>query len=90
MDFRPEVLTVSDEIANNMNFSEPVEVTAFRYGKNNDDVSPVVLLKDGHHRVAAAIQTKRPYLPVEVTARNCKGEKINALIQLSKQIERIA
>lgn len=87
MDFRPEVMTVSDDIAKNMDYSEPVEVTAFRYGKGNDDSLPVVTLRDGHHRVAAAIQTGRSYLPVEVRAINAKGEKLNALIEMSRQIE---
>ncbi|CAE6795378.1 hypothetical protein R70006_05048 [Paraburkholderia domus] len=87
MDFRPEVMVVSDEVANSMDFSEPVEVTAFRFGKDNDDTLPVVTLRDGHHRTAAAIQTKRAYLPVDVKAINAKGEKLNALIALSRAIE---
>lgn len=85
MDFRPEVLTVSDQVAANMDYSEPVQVTAFRYNKANDDLAPNVLLIDGHHRMAAALQTGRPYLPVEATSRNAKGEKLNALIALSQQ-----
>jgi len=82
-----EVLTVSDQVARNMNFSEPVEVTVFRFGSVNDDTLPVVSLDDGHHRVAAAIQTGRAWLPVSARARNARGEKINALIALSKQIQ---
>lgn len=88
MDFRPEVMTVSDEVAKNMDYSEPVEVTAFRYGKQNDDTLLVVTLRDGHHRTAAAIQTGRPYLPVEARAINAKGEKLLALIEMSRAIER--
>jgi hypothetical protein len=87
MDFRPEVMAVSDEIASNMDYSEPVEVTAFRYGKANDDTLPVVTLRDGHHRTAAAIQTGREHLPVVVRAINAKGEKLTALIAMSQAIE---
>lgn len=87
MDFRPEVLRVSAEVAKNMDFSQPIEVTAFRDSQDHDDLKPVVLLQDGHHRTAAAIQTNREYLPVEVTAINAKGEKLNSLIALSNEIE---
>jgi hypothetical protein len=83
-----EVLTVSDEVAKNMDFSEPIEVTVFRFGHNNDEYSPSVSLDDGHHRVAAAIQTNQSWLPAIARARNARGEKINALIELSKQIEK--
>jgi hypothetical protein len=86
MDFRPEVMAVSDEIARTMDYSEPIDVTAFRYGKANDDTVPVVTLRDGHHRMAAALQTGRPWLPVTVTAINAKGEKLNKLIAMSKEI----
>lgn len=86
-DFRPEVMVVSDEVARNMDFSEPIDVTAFRFGKDNDDTLPVVALIDGHHRTAAAIQIGRPYLPVSLTAINAKGEKLNALIAMSQAIE---
>jgi hypothetical protein len=87
MDFRPEVLTVSDKVAANMDFSEPVEVTAFRFGPNNDEDEPAVTVTDGHHRTAAAIQTGRPYLPVSVRSVNARGRKLNALIALSRKIE---
>lgn len=87
MDFRPEVMVVSEEVAANMDYSQPIEVTAFRYGKANDDTVPVVTLQDGHHRTAAAIQTGREYLPVEVRAINAKGEKLAALIAMSQAIE---
>lgn len=87
MDFRPEVMVVSDEVARNMDFSEPVDATAFHYGKNNDPLEPSVLLRDGHHRTAAALQTGRPWLPISVRAINALGEKLNALIDLSSAIE---
>ncbi|MCA8228231.1 hypothetical protein [Burkholderia vietnamiensis] len=87
MDFRPEVMVVSEEVAANMDYSQPVEVTAFRFGKANDDTLPVVTLRDGHHRTAAAIQTGREYLPVEVRAINAKGEKLAELIAMSQAIE---
>lgn len=87
MDFRPEVMTVSDDVADNMDFSEPVEVTAFRFGPAKHDTLPEVTLRDGHHRIAAAIQTGRPHLPVKVKAVNAMGEKLNALIAMSQVIE---
>jgi len=83
-----EVLDVSDEVARNMDFSEPIEVTVFRYGNSEDDTAPNVSLDDGHHRVAAALRTGRKWLPAIAKARNAKGEKINALIELSKEIEK--
>lgn len=90
MDFRPEVTSVSDDVANNMDYSEPVEVTAFRFSKNNDDREPKVQLVDGHHRYAAATQTGREWLPVTVAARNAKGSKLKALIALSDEIAKRA
>lgn len=87
MDFRPEVMVVTDEVAANMDFSEPVEVTAFRYGSTHDDKHPEVTLRDGHHRTAAAIQTGRAFLPVQLTAVNALGEKLNALIAMSQTIK---
>lgn len=88
-----EVLTVSDEVAKNMDFSEPIEVTVFRFGgpkHPDDDQIPNVSLDDGHHRVAAALQTGREWLPVKASAINARGEKINALIKLSDEIARRA
>jgi hypothetical protein len=87
MDFRPEVMTVSDAVANSMDFSEPVEVTAFRFGPANRDTLPEVTLCEGHHRMAAAIQIGRPHIQVEVKAINAMGEKLNALIAMSQVIE---
>lgn len=89
MDFRPEVMTVSDEVARNMDYSEPVEVTAFRFGDDDTDTQPVVTLRDGHHRTAAALQTGRPYLAVRLQAINAKGEKLAALIGMSHAIETV-
>lgn len=89
MDFRPEVMTVSDEVARNMDYSEPVEVTAFRFGDDDTDTQPVVTLRDGHHRTAAALQTGRPFLAVNLQAINAKGEKLTALIGMSHAIETV-
>jgi hypothetical protein len=83
-----EVSHVSDDVAKNMDFSEPVEATAFRYSSNNREDHPSVALQNGHHRLAAARQTGRPHLPVTLTAVNAKGEKLNALKALSDEIER--
>ena len=87
MDFRPEVMSVSDEVAKNMKYDKPVEVTAYHYDKANKNNTAKVTLTDGHHRTAAAIQTKKKWLPVEVSAQNCTGAKLNKLISLSKEIE---
>lgn len=83
-----EVSRVSDDVAKNMDFSEPVEATAFRYSSNHSEDHPSVALQNGHHRLAAARQTGRPHLPVTLTAVNAKGEKLNALKALSDEIER--
>jgi ADP-Ribosyltransferase in polyvalent proteins len=83
-----EVHHVDDSIARNMDFSKPVEATAFRYGRNHDEHEPSVQLSDGHHRLAAAKQTGRPHLPVIVNARNAMGRKLNALKAMSDEIER--
>ena len=82
-----EVHQVSDEVARNMDFSSPVEATAFRYGRNHDEFEHSVQLSDGHHRLAAAKQIGRTHLPVNLIARNAKGEKLNALKALSDEIE---
>ena len=83
-----EVRHVSDEVAKNMDFSTPVQATAFRYGRDHDEFEPSVNISDGHHRLAAAKQTGRPHLPVEIIARNAKGEKLNAMKALSDEIEK--
>lgn len=86
-DFRPEVMEVSDEVAANMDYSEPVDVTAFREGSATYRNTPEVVLTDGYHRTAAAIQTGKPWLPVTVKSVNARGEKLNALIAMSHAIE---
>ena len=86
-----EVLTISDEIAKNMDFSEPIEVTVYRFGGAkypDDDQIPIVSLINGHHRVAAARQTGRSWLPAVANSRNARGEKINALIEISDKIQK--
>ena len=83
-----EVHRVSEDVARNMDYSEPVETTAFRYGPNHDEHAPSVMLGNGHHRLAAAKQMGVPYLPVTVHALNAKGHKLNALKALSDEIER--
>jgi hypothetical protein len=83
-----EVHFVSDDVARNMDYSEPVETTAFRYNHNHDEHVPSVILSNGHHRLAAAKQMGVPYLPVTVYAQNAKGHKLNALKALSDKIER--
>ena len=103
MDFRPETLSVSADVAAHMDYSEPVDVTAFRYsgggwlstdppqrdtGDPGDDRLPQVVLADGHHRLASAIQTGRAWLPVRVRAVNAKGSKLNLLIALSDDLNR--
>lgn len=87
LDFRPEVMEVSDEVAANMDYSEPVDVTAFRDGSATYRDTPEVMLTDGHHRTASAIQTGKPWLPVTAKAVNASGEKLNALIAMSRSIE---
>lgn len=74
------------EVAASMDYSSPIEVNVYRYSRFDEENSPVVRLIDGHHRVAAAIQTGRLYLPVIARARNAKGSKINALIAQSELI----
>jgi len=83
-----ETHRVSDDVARNMDFSEPVEATAFRYNRNNDEHDPSVMLSNGHHRLAAAKQTGKPHLPVMLHARNAMGHKLNALKAMSDKIER--
>lgn len=63
---------VSDEVAEKMDFSEPIKASVFADGE--------MLIVDGHHRVAAARKRGIEFLPVEMQAINAKGERINALI----------
>jgi len=81
-----EVDRVSDDVARGMDFSEPVQTTAFRDNAHNGDL-PTVQLIDGNHRYAAARQTGRTWLPVTVDATNARGSKLNALIAMSREIE---
>ena len=97
MDHMPEVWRVSDAVAHAMDFREPVEVVAFRDGMKEwkrggntyetEREEPLVTLIDGHHRLAAALQTGKPWLPVTVKAVNAMGSKLNNLIALSVKIE---
>ncbi len=67
-----ETRTVSDDVARDMDFSEPVEVSVFKDGE--------LRIVDGHHRVAAASQRGIEFLPVKLQAINATGAKINELI----------
>ena len=71
-----EVSSVSDDVAQGMDFSEPVEVSVFADGE--------IRISDGHHRVAAAKQLGMSSIPVVVQAINAKGERINDLIAKQK------
>lgn len=92
MDFRPEVMSVPDHVAKNMDYSEPIDVTAYRDStlpnREVDRTTPQVTLIDGHHRTAAAIQTGKQWLPVKVKATNVYGHKLNKLIDASREIEK--
>lgn len=67
-----EVSVVSKEVAENMNFEEPIEVSVFKDGE--------LRISDGHHRVAAARMVHKERLPVKLKAINALGEHINKLI----------
>lgn len=83
-----EVSTVPDDVAQKMDFSEPIEVIAYRYSSDHTDTTPQVTVKDGHHRFAAAKQIGREWLPVQVDAINAKGYKLNDLINASNAIQK--
>jgi hypothetical protein len=70
-----EVADVSDEVAANMDFSKPIQVSAFADGE--------LRIVDGHHRVAAAKKRGITSLPVELQAINAKGSTLNKLAQES-------
>ncbi len=72
-----EVRAVSPEVAAGMDFSEPIDVSVFADGE--------LRIVDGHHRVAAALQSGVESLPVRLQAINAKGETINSLIDESRQ-----
>jgi len=88
LDHMPEVMTVDQDIADQMDYSDPIEVSIFKYARDGEDTStPEVTLEDGHHRTAAAIQTGRKWLPATAKAYNASGKKINSLINISNKIE---
>jgi len=68
-----EVADVSDEVAANMDFSKPIQVSVFADGE--------LRIVDGHHRVAAAKKLGIQSLPVELQAINAKGATLNKLAQ---------
>jgi GNAT superfamily N-acetyltransferase len=68
-----EVYKVSDEVANSMEFSKPIDVTIFSDGE--------ILCQDGHHRLAAAKQLGMDKISVDLTAINAYGKNINSLLQ---------
>jgi len=70
-----EVADVSDEVAANMDFSKPIQVSVFSDGE--------LRIVDGHHRVAAAKKLGIKSLPVELQSINAKGATLNKLAQES-------
>jgi len=66
-----EVADVSDEVAANMDFSKPIQVSVFSDGE--------LRIVDGHHRVAAAKKLGMTTLPVDLQAINAKGSTLNQL-----------
>jgi hypothetical protein len=75
-----EVRTVSPEVASRMDYTEPVGVSLFADGS--------LVINDGHHRVAAAKQTGREYLPVILQAINARGRDIQHLIMEAAPAQR--
>jgi len=67
-----EVAKVSPDVAANMSFEKPIEVSLFADG--------TLMLSDGHHRLAAAKQLGMNSIPAVVRSINAKGNHINALI----------
>jgi hypothetical protein len=67
-----EVAKVSPDVASNMSFEKPIEVSLFADG--------TLMLSDGHHRLAAAKQLGMNSIPAVVRSINAKGNHINALI----------
>lgn len=76
-----EVATVPDNIAAQMDFSEPIKVSVFADGE--------MRIVDGHHRVAAARQRGIESLPVELQAINAKGEVLQRLISESAPSQKV-
>jgi len=67
-----EVAKVSTDVAANMSFEKPIEISLFADG--------TLMLSDGHHRLAAAKQLGMNSIPAVVRSINAKGNHINALI----------
>jgi hypothetical protein len=74
-----EVADVSDEVAANMDFSQPIKVSVFADGE--------MRIVDGHHRVAAAKKLGIESLPVELQAINAKGETLNKLVKQDNYVK---
>jgi hypothetical protein len=68
-----EVSSVPDDVASNMDFSEPIDVSIFSDGE--------LICNNGHHRLAAAKQRNMPYIRVGLTSINARGNYINQLIK---------
>lgn len=68
-----EVGSVDAEVAANMNFSEPIQVSIYSDGE--------IVCQNGHHRLAAAKQRNMPYIYCELTSINARGVYINSLIK---------
>jgi hypothetical protein len=73
-----EVREVSDEVARNMDFSEPVEITLFADGTR--------IINDGHHRVAAAKRLGMKSIPVRLIGVNARAPAINAAVDESRAL----
>lgn len=76
-----EVATVANDVAAQMNFSEPIKVSVFADGE--------MRIVDGHHRVAAARQRGMERLPVELQAINARGEVLQRLIDDSTSTPKV-
>lgn len=67
-----EVNRVSDEVADNMEFIHPIQVTIYNDGS--------LICQNGHHRLAAAKQRNMALINVELFSLNAYGKNINKLI----------
>lgn len=72
---------LDDATAQNMKYDEPVHVSAFSDGE--------LRISDGHHRVAAAVQTGKPSIRVHFQAINTRAEHLNRLIALSDRLRQV-
>lgn len=75
-----EVSTVDAETAKSMNYSEPIRASLFRDGE--------MVIQDGHHRVASAKQTGRPWIRAQITLINAMGEDVRRLLKRSQELSR--